>query len=311
MPEQPSVAMRGLGWVLAAMGVALFAHVGQLPAWASVSLLVAASWRYAAAQRGWALPPRWVRTLAAVGALLFVLAIFRTVNGVQAGTALLAMMAAVKLLETRTERDLTVLVFIAYFLLYAALLRDQGITRLPLLLAGAFVATAALHRVHGGAAAGAPVTVLGRTAALAWPALPLALLLFVLFPRLPGPFWGVAVGQSSRTGLNDEIMLGDVSDLSVSGDGRVPGPVRRTDRRRLRSATGAARCCTSSTGAAGDVRWRSPSRSSPSPGSAHRSTTRSPSRRTIGHGYLRSICRRRGPSARRAAPTTFSSSRGN
>ena len=163
------------------------------------------------------------------------LATFRTVNGVQAGTALLAMMAAVKLLETRTERDLTVLVFIAYFLLYAALLRDQGITRLPLLLAGAFVATAALHRVHGGAAAGAPVTVLGRTAALAWPALPLALLLFVLFPRLPGPFWGIAVGQSSRTGLNDEIMLGDVSDLSVSGavafrvrfDGPIPPPAQR------------------------------------------------------------------------------------
>jgi len=235
MPEQTSFAMRGLGWVLAAMGVALLAHVRQLPAWASVSLLVAASWRYAAAQRGWALPPRWVRTLAAISALLFVLAVFRTVNGVQAGTALLAMMAAVKLLETRTERDLTVLVFIAYFLLYAALLRDQGITRLPLLLAGAFVATAALHRVHGGAAGGAPVTGLRRTAALTWPALPLALLLFVLFPRLPGPFWGVAVGQSSRTGLNDEIMLGDVSDLSVSGavafrvrfDGPIPPPAQR------------------------------------------------------------------------------------
>jgi len=229
------MAMRGLGWVLAAMGVALFAHVGQLPAWATVSLLVAASWRYAAVQRGWALPPRWVRTLAAIGALLLVLATFRTVNGVQAGTALLVMMAAVKLLETRTERDLTVLVFIAYFLLYAALLRDQGITRLPLLLAGAFVATAALHRVHGGTSAGAPITVLGRTAALAWPALPLALLLFVLFPRLPGPFWGIATGQSSRTGLNDETSISDMPDLSVScaasiGDrfkGAIPPPAKR------------------------------------------------------------------------------------
>jgi transglutaminase-like putative cysteine protease len=235
MPEQVSIAMRGLSWVLAALAVALVAHFGPLPAWASVSLLAAGTWRYVAAQRGWPLPPRWVRTTAALGTLLFVLATFRTLNGVQAGTALLAMMAAVKLLETRTERDLTVLVFIAYFLLYAALLRDQGIARLPLLLVGAFVATAALYRVHGGAPVAAPVTVVGRTAAMAWPALPLALLLFVLFPRLPGPFWGIAAGQSSRTGLNDEIMLGDVSDLSVSGavafrvrfDGAIPPPAQR------------------------------------------------------------------------------------
>jgi transglutaminase-like putative cysteine protease len=234
MPDPP-VALRGLGWVLAAIAVALAAHLGQLPAWASISVIVAGSWRYAAARRGWALPTRWVLTFAAVGALLVVIATFRTVNGVEAGTALLAVMAAVKMLETRAERDLTVLVFIAYFLLYAALLRDQGIARLPLLLAGALVATAALYRVHGGVAVTAPATVLSRTVGLAWPALPLALLLFVLFPRLPGPFWGVAAGQSSRTGLNDEIMLGDVSDLSVSGevafrvrfDGPIPPPAQR------------------------------------------------------------------------------------
>jgi transglutaminase-like putative cysteine protease len=232
---EPAAALRGLGWVLAALAVALAAHIGQLPAWASLSLIVAGGWRYAAAQRNWKLPSRWLLTLAGVGALLVVIAIFRTVNGVEAGTALLTMMGAVKLLETRNERDLTVLLFIAYFLLYAALLRDQGIARLPLLLAGALIATAALYRVHGGVSATAPSTVISRTVAFAWPAVPLALLLFVLFPRLPGPFWGIASGDSSRTGLNDEIMLGDVSDLSVSGavafrvrfDGPIPPPAQR------------------------------------------------------------------------------------
>jgi transglutaminase-like putative cysteine protease len=227
--------MRGLGWVLTALAVAVAGHVTELPAWASLSLIAAATWRYAAELRGWKLPSLALRTLAAVAAVLVVLATFRTVNGVQAGTALLTTMAAVKLLETRTERDLTVLVFIALFLLYAALLRDQGIERLPLLLAGAFVATAALYRVHAGTANLAPTTLLRRTASLAWPALPLAALLFVLFPRLPGPFWGLGGGQTNRTGLNDEIMLGDVSDLSVSGevafrarfDGPVPPPAQR------------------------------------------------------------------------------------
>ncbi len=235
MPEAPNAAMRGLGWVLAALAIAVCAHLWRLPAWASLSLIAGATWRYAAVRRGWRLPPRWLRTAAALFALLWVLATFRTLNGVEAGTALLTMMAAVKLLETQGERDLTVLVFIAYFLIYAALLRSQGIGQLPLLLAGALIATAALYRVHAGTLRTPPVTVLRRSALLAWPAVPLAMMLFVLFPRLPGPFWGLSAGTTSRTGLNDEIVLGDVSDLSVSGevafrvrfDGPLPPPAQR------------------------------------------------------------------------------------
>jgi transglutaminase-like putative cysteine protease len=44
------------------------------------------------------------------------------------------------------------------------------------------------------------------------------LLLFMLFPRLPGPFWGIESGRNARTGLNDTMTPGDVSDLSVSGE---------------------------------------------------------------------------------------------
>ena len=71
---EPAAALRGLGWVLAALAVALAAHIGQLPAWASLSLIVAGGWRYAAAQRNWKLPSRWLLTLAGVGALLVVIA---------------------------------------------------------------------------------------------------------------------------------------------------------------------------------------------------------------------------------------------
>ncbi len=232
---EPPRALRGLGWVLLALAAAAFSHLGELPGWVNLTLVAAVAWRYAVARRGLQLPPRWLRLLAAGGAVLAVLASFRTVNGVEAGTALLAMMAAVKLLETRNERDLTVLVFISYFLLYAVLLRDQGLSKLPMLLAGALLSTAALYRVHGGAASGSPSELLRRAAGLVWPAVPLAILLFLLFPRLPGPFWGIEARQSARTGLDDEIMLGDVSDLSVSGavafrvrfDGAIPPPAQR------------------------------------------------------------------------------------
>jgi transglutaminase-like putative cysteine protease len=233
--ERGACALRGLGWILAALLVALGPHLADLPPWATLLVVAACAWRWAADRRGWPLAPRWLRLAALVLVPLTVFGSYRTVNGIEAGTVFLALMAGVKLLETRGSRDLTVLAFIAYFLLYAAMLRDQQLTQLPYLLAGVAFVTAALLRVHAGSGGQSAREVLWRAGALSLQALPLALLLFVLFPRLPGPFWGVAAGQSARTGLGDEMTPGEISDLSVSGDvafrvrfdGPLPPPALR------------------------------------------------------------------------------------
>ena len=225
MPERPAEPMRGLPWVLGALAAAVAPHVPFLPGWISLLIAAAVAWRWAAERRAWPLPPRWLRVLVAIAATLVVLGTYRTLNGIEAGTAFLVLLAGVKLLETRGSRDLTVIVFIAYFLLYSALLRDQRLPQLPYLLAGGVFLTAALMRVHAGSAGDSARDVLTRTGALLLQALPLAVLLFVLFPRLPGPFWGIGTGESARTGLGDEMTPGDISDLSVSGDGCVPRAV--------------------------------------------------------------------------------------
>ena len=235
MPERPGELMRGLPWVLGALIAAVAPHVPFLPAWISLLIVAALAWRWTADRRAWPLPPKWLRVLVAVAATLAVLGTYRTLNGIEAGTAFLVLLAGVKLLETRGARDLTVIVFIAYFLLYAALLRDQRLPQLPYLLAGGVFLTAALMRVHAGAAGDSARDVLLRTGALLLQALPLAILLFVLFPRLPGPFWGIATADSARTGLGDEMTPGDISDLSVSGEvafrvrfsGEMPPPAQR------------------------------------------------------------------------------------
>jgi protein-glutamine gamma-glutamyltransferase len=235
MRESAPTGLRGLDGVLAALVVAVAAHFANLQAWTLLLLLAAIAWRWAADRRGRPLPPRWLRAGAAIAALVAVLATYRTVSGIEAGTAFLVLMAAAKLLETRAPRDLTVLVFIAWFLLYAALLRDQRLQLLPWLLAGTLLTTAALLRVHSGSAGDSRRDVLRRATALMLQALPLAAALFLLFPRLPGPFWGLSAPSSARTGLSDEMTPGDVSDLSASGeaafrvrfDDAPPPPVQR------------------------------------------------------------------------------------
>ena len=228
-------SMTGLGATLVALGLALLPHILHTPAWITLLLVAASAWRWAAAERGWRLPPKGLRLALTALATLGVFLSYRTFNGLAAGSAFLVLMAGVKLLETRSARDLTVLIFISYFLQFAALLRSQNLLQLPLLLSCALVSTGALMRVHKGAVPESYGTTLWRTGAMFLQALPLAALLFVLFPRLPGPFWGLAAAQQGRTGLDDEMTPGDVSDLSSSGevafrvrfDGRTPPPVQR------------------------------------------------------------------------------------
>jgi transglutaminase-like putative cysteine protease len=236
MREQDLPArIRGLDWVLAALAAAAGPHALYMPAWVTLLLLAVCAWRWTTDLRGWRLAPLPLRVVVVLVATVAILGTYRTLNGIEAGTAFLVLMAAAKLLETRTSRDLTVILFISWFLLYAALLREQSLAQLPWLLGSAFLTAVALMRVHASSAQAPARHIVRRVLWLMLQAAPLALLMFLLFPRLPGPFWGIDSHSEARTGLDDEMTPGDVSDLSASGEvafrvrffGATPPPRQR------------------------------------------------------------------------------------
>jgi transglutaminase-like putative cysteine protease len=202
-------------WVVAGLLLAMLPNASDVHLWIVLLALGAMSLRVTIEWRDWSLPPKAIRIVIAVAAMMGVLATYRTLNGLEAGTAFLVLMGAMKLLETRNQRDLTVLIFVAYFLLFAGFLYNQSLLRLPWMLITAWLLTATLMRVHQSA----PMSMreaLGFTGKMVLQALPLAIALFVLFPRLPGQFWAVPARSSAMTGLDDEMSPGDVSDLSLS-----------------------------------------------------------------------------------------------
>ena len=71
-------SMTGLGATLAALGLALLPHMLHTPAWITLLLVAASAWRWAAAERGWRLPPKGLRlaltALATLGSFLYNLA---------------------------------------------------------------------------------------------------------------------------------------------------------------------------------------------------------------------------------------------
>ncbi len=216
-PDRISLFGRKLLWVITGLTLAVIPHLPHLAIWIVALVGVAMAFRITAEIKRWSLPPKWLRIIVAFAALFAVLLTYRTLNGVEAGTALLVVMAGMKLLETRTVRDLTVIVFLAYFALFSGFIYNQELLRLPYMLIAAWLLTATLMRIHQTTLSMPAREALGLTGKMLLQALPLAILLFLFFPRLPGNFWSVPARSEARTGLDDEVSPGDVSDLSISG----------------------------------------------------------------------------------------------
>jgi len=134
------------------------------------------------------LPSRWLRGGLALVCFLGVFATYSSISGVGPGSALLAIMAALKLLETRIRRDQFVLLFISIFLLMSSLLREQYLWSLPYLIGSILIILTAWLRMSAGASETARQSFATGGRLLLYAA-PLAIAMWVFFPRLASPFW--------------------------------------------------------------------------------------------------------------------------
>jgi transglutaminase-like putative cysteine protease len=205
---------RPLLWSCAAFTGGMLLHVDRVPWWASVAAFALVAWRLLTARSAWRVPPLFARAGLALLLVAVVFTRFHTLNGLAAGTTLLMLMAALKLLETRAPRDLLVMVAAALFLLLAACLDRQSLARAPLYLLQVWLCCTALAVVTARGLAARPALALAGRALLL--ATPLALLFFVSFPRLAGAFWAVPRGEEALTGLSDTMSPGGITHLTSS-----------------------------------------------------------------------------------------------
>ena len=230
-----AIARLPMRLLLAAFAAGCLLHIDRVPAWCTAFAAGALTWRWLHHRGRVALPNKLLRIVVALLLLAAIAAWFRTVNGLAAGSALLVVMGAAKLLETRAPRDAVVVATVALILVLAAALDRQGLARLPLYFGTGWLALASITALGSVAAAHSArraFLTAGRTALYA---VPLAALCFVLVPRLPGALWAIPGGGGAQTGLSDEMSPGGISDLSISEaivfrvrfDGPPPPPQQR------------------------------------------------------------------------------------
>lgn len=215
----PQLDRRGVDLMLLALGAALLPHLSHLPLMVVLLWLAFAAWRWMVAHHQWPLPGMPVRTLLTVLVLSAVYFSFGTVFGRDAGAALLVIMLGLKLLEVRLFRDAMIVLFLGYFLAVMMVLFSQDLVTIVALVAALLLITAALIELnHPSAHHDATFRQLARrSAVLLLQAAPLMVIMFVLFPRVPGPLWGLPEdAYSGRTGLSDSMSPGSISALGRS-----------------------------------------------------------------------------------------------
>ncbi len=201
------------------VGAAYLPLVGQLSPQVSAFVGVILILRLAALRWPALTPSRWLLlplTLAGIGTAFDA---YFSFAGRDAGTALLAVMLALKTLELRTLRDLRALAVLFGFLLVSHFLFDQS-AGLALYLGALLVADIGIMADLTARPASRPLySALRLAATLTLQALPLALVFFLLFPRLSAPLWNLGnQQQSSVTGMSDTMEPGSVAELVVSGE---------------------------------------------------------------------------------------------
>jgi transglutaminase-like putative cysteine protease len=200
--------------LIASILMAAAPHAGHLLPWVSALCAMLLIWRAYLAYGGTTLPPRWMLlgiTLGGTGGIAISL---HTLFGREAGVTLLVLLSTLKLLELRAARDAALVIYLACFLLVTHFFFSQSIPSALFALAALPVIVATwLHLQNGGL----PLRVrLRMAAAMLLQAAPLMLVLFILFPRVQGPLWGLPQDAHASSGLDDRMSPGSVSRLSLS-----------------------------------------------------------------------------------------------
>ncbi|RLB87167.1 MAG: hypothetical protein DRH26_16145, partial [Deltaproteobacteria bacterium] len=198
--------------IICALMVAIAPHTPGLPLWINAWCLVMWGYMLVRLKTGWPIPGTRIRYGLAITGVVGLLLTYRIQIGADAFIGLLALMAAIKPFEMATHRHRMITVLLTYFIIITSLFRSESMFIVLYMFFSVFITTIALVRVN------APkdrfrenVNLGGKILAQA---IPLMVLLFLLFPRLPGSLFGIQDKSLGRTGFSDQLSPGSVTRLA-------------------------------------------------------------------------------------------------
>lgn len=223
MKQAEELKLHLLLWLSLGVTLAMLPHVSRIPIWVSIMYFALVGWRLFGPLLGWPLPNRNWRTLVIAQYILAgigVLAVFKAygnLSGRDPGVALLVLLAGFKFMESRSERDYYIGICLGYILVVTNFFYTQTIptaiymTLVVIVLTTCFIVLNDRNRVLD------IRRLLQMSGKLLLLACPMMLVMFVLFPRVSGPLWGMPKdAHSGLMGIDDSMAPGSISELLQS-----------------------------------------------------------------------------------------------
>jgi len=207
-----SLALLMVGQLVVALPLMSYISV-----WVAGVCLLCGYWRTQVHRGRWAFPSASVKALLVGGSILGLAYSGYATFSLEAAASLLVLAFALKLVEMKNRRDAYLVIFLSYFLIATAFLFDQTMTIAAYEFVAAIVVTAAMVGMNQLQSRVRPLTSLRVAASLILQAIPLMLVLFLLFPRV-APLWSIPLPSAASTGLSDKLTPGDVAQLSQSDE---------------------------------------------------------------------------------------------
>ena len=206
--------------LLLACTMVILPFLFHLPIWIGIVSLGFILWRALFDFGYHKLPGKWLRLVLIFLTLAGILLQYKTALGRQPGASLIIMLMCLKLLELQNPRDEKVVIYLGFFIVAVGFLFNQSLWMGAYMVAVAFTLSLSLMLLtHQQAREKNTFTYVKlhtrRLGLMFLQALPITLLLFVFFPRLSSPLWGLPEDAFSATsGLSDSMAPGEVSQLS-------------------------------------------------------------------------------------------------
>lgn len=218
---QRIMALPAYYWLLIAQVIVIVPHAAHLPLWLIGFALISIMAQLPAIKRRvrrYGQIKRWYQGMQMFGFLLGLLGLwltYQTAFGLDMGVAFLVLCLVSKLWELYKRRDAYVVLNLSLFVVAALFLMDQGVLTTIQAVVGVLTVLLSFIALNddGNIDGEGRLRSLGVLCAAA---LPLLVVLFLFFPRLP-PLWSVQLsGQQAKTGVSDSMSPGDFANLSQS-----------------------------------------------------------------------------------------------
>jgi protein-glutamine gamma-glutamyltransferase len=206
-------------FLLSSVGLIVLPHATNIPILLFCFFYLLLAWRFVCVWQPHYLPK---------SQLLFVLTLFgfalllsqhthSRLLGRDAGTELFIVALGLKLLETRSERDFYLVTFLAFIVAASLFLYQQSLFMAAYILAVCCVLFATLVAINSIQVH--PFAALKTASIIVLQAIPMAVVIFILFPRVEAPRWMIFQEKNkAKIGLSDSMEPGSISELSTSDE---------------------------------------------------------------------------------------------